>query len=84
MQNILGTFEAKTNFNKLIKRVNDGEEFLITRRGQPIAKIIPLAKDLDNIAIINAIARIRKLGKEMQLGKFNWEEWKFYRDMDKR
>ena len=61
-----------------------GHWILITRRGQPIAKIIPLAKDLDNIAIINAIARIRKLGKEMQLGKFNWEEGKSYRDMDKR
>ena len=83
MQNTLGTFEAKTNFNKLIERVNDGEEFLITRRGQPIAKIIPLAKD-NNVAITNAIARIKKLRGEMQLGKFNWEEWKPYKDMDKR
>jgi len=84
MKNVIGTFEAKTNFTKLIQRVNNGEEFLITRRGEPVAKIVPLEKSINTVTTANAIDRIKKLGKEMHLGKFNWEEWKSYRDVGRR
>ena len=40
--NIVGVFETKTNLNKIINRVIDGEEFVITKRGIEVAKIIPL------------------------------------------
>ena len=80
MENIIGTFEAKTHFTKLITQVMAGEEILITRRGKSVAKIIPIAKQSNEGAIKAAILRLRNLSKEMQLGKFNWEEWKCYRD----
>jgi prevent-host-death family protein len=35
--------DAKTNFSKLLKRVERGEEVIIARAGQPIARIIRLA-----------------------------------------
>ena len=35
--------EAKTNFPKLLKRVERGEEVIIARAGQPIARISRLA-----------------------------------------
>ena len=35
-------YEAKTNFSKLIARVEQGQEILIGRRGQPVAKIVPI------------------------------------------
>jgi prevent-host-death family protein len=34
--------EAKANLSGLLKKVEDGEEVIITRRGQPIAKIIAI------------------------------------------
>jgi prevent-host-death family protein len=34
---------ANQEFSKLIKEVERGEGFLITRRGQPIAKLVPHA-----------------------------------------
>ena len=36
--------EAKTHLSELLKRVEGGEEIVITRSGQPIAKLVPLPK----------------------------------------
>ena len=37
----IGAFEAKTHFSQIIERAEFGEDFIITRRGKPVAKIIP-------------------------------------------
>lgn len=34
--------EAKTNFSRILARVQAGEEVTIARAGQPIARIVPL------------------------------------------
>lgn len=36
--------EAKTHFSKLLERVALGEEIIIARAGEPIAKLSPLIK----------------------------------------
>jgi prevent-host-death family protein len=36
--------EAKTHLSRLLDRVEAGEEVVITRRGQPIARISPVEK----------------------------------------
>ena len=33
--------EAKTQFSKLLRRVAAGEEIIIARAGEPIAKLVP-------------------------------------------
>ena len=80
MKNSIGTFEAKTHFTKIITQVMAGEEILITRRGKAVAKIIPIKEPFDRETIKAAIFRLRKLAKEMQLGSFDWDEWKSYKD----
>ena len=35
----IGSFEAKTHFSDLLKRVKNGEEILITNRGKIVAKL---------------------------------------------
>lgn len=80
MKNSIGTFEAKTHFTKIITQVIAGEEILITRRGKAVAKIIPIKETFDRETIKAAIFRLRKLAKEMQLGSFDWDEWKSYKD----
>jgi prevent-host-death family protein len=35
--------EAKTHFSKLLRRVVAGEEIIISRAGQPVAKIVPIS-----------------------------------------
>lgn len=36
--------EAKTNLSKIIARVVAGEEVVISRSGEPVAKLVPLAE----------------------------------------
>jgi prevent-host-death family protein len=37
----VGMHEAKTQLSKLVERVEAGEEILITRRGEPAARLVP-------------------------------------------
>jgi len=34
--------EAKTQFSKLLKRVGNGEEIIISKAGKPIARLTPM------------------------------------------
>lgn len=36
--------DAKTNFSKLLSRVESGEEIVIAKAGKPVARIMPLEK----------------------------------------
>jgi prevent-host-death family protein len=36
--------EAKTHFSQLLKRVEAGEEIVITRAGQPVARLVPMER----------------------------------------
>ena len=37
----IGAFEAKTRLPQLLRRVEAGERFIITRHGRPLAELVP-------------------------------------------
>jgi prevent-host-death family protein len=37
----IGMHEAKTQLSRLVERAEAGEEIVITRRGQPAARLVP-------------------------------------------
>lgn len=37
----VGMHEAKTNLSRLVERVENGEEIVLTRRGKPAARLVP-------------------------------------------
>jgi prevent-host-death family protein len=37
----IGAYEAKTRFSELIARAEQGESFLVTKSGRPVARITP-------------------------------------------
>jgi prevent-host-death family protein len=76
----IGAFDAKNKFSALLDKVERGEEITITRRGKVVAKLVPAKVGHDREKARQAIRGIRKLAKEMNLGPFNWDEWKKYRD----
>jgi len=39
----VGVHAAKTQFSRLLHRVEAGEEILITRGNQPVARLVPVA-----------------------------------------
>ena len=69
----VGAFEAKTHLNALLERVSQGETIQITRRGVPIARLVPPdskpAKDPRVVA-----SEIRKLRKGLSLGGISIKE----------
>lgn len=54
----IGAFEAKTHLPKLLDRVADGERLTITRRGRPVALLVPV--ETDQARAREAVARIAK------------------------
>lgn len=80
----VGSFEAKTHFAELLTRAEKGEEITITRRGKPVARLVPTGRGHDVAAAREAATRIRALARSLKLDPFDWEEWKGYRDEGRR
>lgn len=38
--------DAKTNLSRIVERVERGEEIIISRAGDPVAKVIPLTRKI--------------------------------------
>jgi prevent-host-death family protein len=69
----IGSFEAKTKFSALLERVEQGEQILITRRGKPVARLMPIATARKE-KVSAAMERLRKLRKGTTLGGLGWKE----------
>jgi prevent-host-death family protein len=69
----VGAFDAKTNFSALLERVERGEQIVITRRGKPVARLMPIAT-ARKVKVSDAMAKLRKLRKGATLGSLPWKE----------
>jgi prevent-host-death family protein len=64
----VGAFDAKTHLNELLRRASEGETIHITRRGVPVARLIP--PDTAEKPDVRSVAdTIRSLRKGATLGK---------------
>jgi prevent-host-death family protein len=79
-----GTFEAKNKFSELLDRVERGERVVITRRGKPVAELIPaVATEVRRRRAHEALQRARERAVKFG-GHFDWQEWKKFRDEGRR
>ena len=64
----IGSFEAKTHLPRILKQVEAGETFVVTRNGKPVARIAPVerarVKDAQDV-----LRRLRAL--RLNLGSAN-------------
>jgi prevent-host-death family protein len=80
MKKTIGAFEAKMHFSKLIKEVyEDNVEYHITKRGSEIAKLVPIAKSVDDESVRHAIGRLMGITSEVELTQPECDEWVQYR-----
>ena len=63
----IGIYEARSRFSKLVERVEAGDEVILTRRGQPVARMIRVGDKTRAGARAAAVKRIRALRKRMNL-----------------
>jgi len=75
MSGQIGAFEAKTHFSQIIQKVENGADFIITKRGKPVAKIIPFEqeKKMTHREAVEALIEMRKLYRGKP-GDFNVRE----------
>lgn len=76
----VGTFEAKTHLSALLEKVSQGQEVLITKRGEPIARLVP-AQRSDRTQVAAAIDTLFEFRKGMKLDGL---DWKALRDTGRR
>lgn len=61
--------EANQSFSSLLRRVAEGEEVVITRRGEPVARLIGIARDGADAEQLRAAKRLMAtLRKGRRLG----------------
>ncbi len=80
----VGAFDAKNRLSELLDKVERGEEITITRRGKPVAKLVPVQGDTERQRRSREAMRQLREHAEKHGGKFDWEEWKRYRDEGRR
>jgi prevent-host-death family protein len=80
----IGAFEAKNTLSALLDRVEKGEEIIITRRGTPVAKLVPARPGFDREKARAAAEGLRELSDSIDAPKFGWEEIKKMRDEGRR
>ena len=76
----VGTFEAKTHLSALLEKVSQGQEVLITKRGEPIARLVP-AQRSDRTQVAATIDSVFEFRKGMKLDGL---DWKALRDTGRR
>ncbi len=69
----VGAFEAKTHFARLLERVANGEQIVITKHGTPVARLVPFAKP-DGERTRRAISRLKAARKGCRLDGLSWQE----------
>ncbi len=76
----VGAFEAKNKLGQLLDLVEGGEEIMITRHGKEVARLVPARPTRSREQARAALQRIRERAQARKLGRFDWAEWKAYRD----
>ena len=76
----LGAFQVKTHFSSLLDQVEKGEQIVITKHGYPVAKLIPIHPNTQELAS-EAVQRLKEFAKT---NKLEGLDWKSLRDEGRR
>ncbi len=82
----VGAFEAKTHLSALLDAVAGGEEVVITRRGRPVARLVPVRESeaAQRARRREALEAIRALGARLRPNTLTVEEILAFRDEGRR
>jgi len=73
---VIGAFEAKTHLSQLLDDVETGTEIEITRRGKPVARLVPPLQALDQNTLKGLVKRVREERGEYKVGSKDIDSWK--------
>ena len=70
----IGSFDAKTHLSNILDEVQKGVEFIITKRGKPVAKLIQYKDNKEIIKLADIIIQFDKIRNSVK-GKVNIKEY---------
>jgi prevent-host-death family protein len=70
----IGSFEAKTHLPQLLQRVAAGEEIIITKHGNPVARLVPPSAARSAPDVRAAVAAMKQFRKGRTLGGLSVRE----------
>lgn len=65
---IVGSYEAKTHFSKLLSEVSQGEKIVITKNGKAVARLVPIEEEVI-MGREEVVGRMRRLRKKLAMRK---------------
>ena len=75
MAEIIDFMEAKSKFSKILDRVKNGEEFVITRHEEMIAKLVPVQSPVSE-EVKKTVEQLRTMRKDIKIGIDEIIAWK--------
>ena len=70
----LKAVEAKSHFSEILDRASKGEEFIVTRRGEPVVRVIPFSKH-STADVKELLAELREFRKASTPVRNPGESW---------
>ena len=70
----IGSFDAKTHLSHILDEVQSGIEFIITKRGKPVAKLIRYKENQENIKLSEIILQFDDIRHSVR-GKVDIKEY---------
>lgn len=70
----IGSFQAKTHLSSLIDNVLKGDDYIITKRGKPVARLIPYQSTENDQSIREILIQFETVRKSIK-GKINIKEY---------
>ncbi len=71
---MVGVFDAKNQLTALLDEVESGGEVMITRRGKPVARLVPAETGIDRDRARRAAAGLRAFSQDQTLGGLSIKE----------
>lgn len=70
----IGSFDAKTHLAHILEEVQGGIEYIITKRGKPVAMLVQYKDNNDTVNLDDVILRFGKIRDSIK-GKVNIKEY---------
>ena len=75
MESVYSTYEAKTKFSELLRKVRQGGRVVITFHGEPVAEIRPIERSVETLE--ERLARLEREGQispaAVEPARGNWK-----------
>jgi prevent-host-death family protein len=73
-KNTVSAFDAKTHLSRLLREVQDGSSITITKRGKPVARLVPVIDDQDRTTSEEILGQFDEIRKKVG-GKVNIKKY---------